>query len=97
MGKLDGSCLCGSVTYTCDADPIASANCHCRDCQKASGAPFTTNVIVPEDSVQISRLRFPHFGRISPGLPPGRPGLRRGGPDPAHPCWSYRPGGCRTT
>jgi hypothetical protein len=54
MGKLDGSCLCGNVTYTCDADPIASANCHCTDCQKTSGAAFSTNVLVPADSFSIS-------------------------------------------
>ena len=54
MGKLDGSCLCGSVTYTCDADPIASANCHCRDCQKSSGAAFSTVVLVPADALKIS-------------------------------------------
>jgi hypothetical protein len=53
MGKLDGSCVCGNVTYTCDADPIATVNCHCRDCQKSSGAAFSTNVIVPADSLQI--------------------------------------------
>ena len=54
MGKLDGSCLCGNVTYTCDADPIASANCHCRDCQRSSGAAFSTVAIVPADSLEIS-------------------------------------------
>jgi hypothetical protein len=54
MGKLDGSCLCGNVTYTCDADPIASANCHCSDCQHASGSAFSVNVLVPADSLQIS-------------------------------------------
>ena len=53
MGKLDGSCLCGNVTYTCDADPIASANCHCRDCQSSSGAAFSTVAMVPADSIEI--------------------------------------------
>jgi hypothetical protein len=54
MGKLDGNCLCGSVTYTCDADPILSANCHCYDCQRSSGAAFSTVVMVPADSIEIS-------------------------------------------
>lgn len=53
MGKLDGGCLCGNVTYTCDADPIASANCHCRDCQRSSGAAFSTVAMVPADSIEI--------------------------------------------
>lgn len=54
MGKLDGSCLCGEVTYSCDADPIASANCHCQDCQKSTGSAFSTVVMVPADSFAIS-------------------------------------------
>lgn len=54
MGKLDGSCLCGNVTYTCDATPIASVNCHCHDCQKSSGAPFSTVAMVPADSIEIT-------------------------------------------
>ena len=64
MGKLDGSCLCGNVTYTCDADPIASANCHCRDCQKSSGAAFSTVVIVPADSLEISGETLSTFDTV---------------------------------
>jgi hypothetical protein len=61
MGKLDGSCLCGNVTYTCDADPIASVNCHCRDCQRSSGAAFMTVVVVPADSIQIQGETLSEF------------------------------------
>lgn len=48
MGKLEGRCLCGNVTYTCDADPIASANCHCHDCQKSSGGLTDLGLVSPE-------------------------------------------------
>jgi hypothetical protein len=54
MGKLDGSCLCGKVTYVCDAEPLATANCHCKHCQKSTGSAFSTVVVVPEDSLEIS-------------------------------------------
>lgn len=54
MGKLDGSCLCGNVTYSCDAEPIAAANCHCKHCQKSTGSAFSTVVVVPADSLEIS-------------------------------------------
>lgn len=33
-----GSCLCGAVRYACDAAPLATVACHCRDCQKLTGA-----------------------------------------------------------
>jgi hypothetical protein len=32
-----GHCLCGAVTYTIDAEPIGTGQCHCKDCQRASG------------------------------------------------------------
>ena len=32
-----GKCLCGAVSYTVKAAPIATGQCHCKDCQRASG------------------------------------------------------------
>jgi len=75
MGKLDGSCLCGNVTYTCDADPIASANCHCRDCQSSSGAAFSTVAMVPADSIEISGETLSIFRTI--GTDHGKEAQRR--------------------
>jgi hypothetical protein len=54
MGKFDGSCLCGSLTYTCDAEPMMQAICHCKDCQRSSGAAFSMNVVVPEEEFHLS-------------------------------------------
>ena len=47
-------CLCGSVRYVCTAKPIHTFFCHCRDCQKESGAPFVSEVYVPRSSVKIT-------------------------------------------
>ena len=33
-----GGCLCGAVRYRFDAAPLATVACHCRDCQKLTGA-----------------------------------------------------------
>jgi hypothetical protein len=54
MGKLDGHCLCGSISYTSDADPVAQAICHCRNCQRQSGTAFSAVVVVPADQVEVS-------------------------------------------
>jgi hypothetical protein len=35
---ITGGCLCGSVRYESNGEPLFSVLCHCRDCQKASGA-----------------------------------------------------------
>ncbi|MGC6471892.1 MAG: GFA family protein [Parvibaculales bacterium] len=51
---MNGSCLCGAVTYTYDRERADQAlNCHCRDCQKVTGAGKVTVVGFPQDAVQI--------------------------------------------
>ena len=42
-----GGCSCGAVRYECSAGPIMSVNCHCRDCQQASGSAYSADIIVP--------------------------------------------------
>ena len=37
---LAGGCQCGAVRYRLIAEPTGASICHCRMCQKASGAPF---------------------------------------------------------
>ncbi|HSW13674.1 MAG TPA: GFA family protein [Solimonas sp.] len=36
---LQGGCLCGAIRYHIDAVPLDAGYCHCRLCQRASGAP----------------------------------------------------------
>ncbi len=33
-----GGCLCGALRYASSAEPIEAGYCHCRMCQKVSGA-----------------------------------------------------------
>ena len=48
-----GGCLCGAVRYRYDAAPIAVVACHCRDCQKLTGA---TNLL----TIYADRTAFVH-------------------------------------
>ena len=50
---FSGGCACGKIRYTCTAAPIATLNCHCRDCQISSGAPFASGIIVAVASTQV--------------------------------------------
>ena len=34
-------------------DPVVMLNCHCRDCQKASGSAYAAVVAVPKNAVQM--------------------------------------------
>ncbi len=52
--KFAGACLCSAVRYECSADPVFAGNCHCRDCQKASGSPFVAAMAVPATALKIT-------------------------------------------
>lgn len=52
--KFTGGCLCGSVRYECSAEPIAMGNCHCRDCQKATGTAYAAGLLVSQSAVTIT-------------------------------------------
>ncbi len=54
MSKIKGSCLCGSVTYESDAEPLMVATCHCTNCQHASGSSFSVNIGLPAESVTLN-------------------------------------------
>ena len=43
---IQGSCLCGAVTYEARALAGAPTHCHCRTCQKAHSAAFATTARV---------------------------------------------------
>ena len=37
-----GGCMCGVARYAFTGEPEIVLNCHCNDCQKASGGQFAT-------------------------------------------------------
>lgn len=49
-----GGCLCGNIRYKCSAAPIVMVNCHCRDCQKATGTAYAAAMLIPKDAVAIA-------------------------------------------
>jgi hypothetical protein len=53
MPKIVGSCLCGAVRYTSSMEPVLTAFCHCRDCQKAGGGGYSVNVAVPSAALEV--------------------------------------------
>ncbi len=53
MTSLSGHCLCGSVSYTADTEPMMVALCHCEDCKRQSGAAFSVNVVVERSALKI--------------------------------------------
>jgi hypothetical protein len=48
-----GGCMCGAMRYECTVAPLFMGNCHCRDCQRATGSAFAAGMLVPRDAVTI--------------------------------------------
>ncbi len=51
--SITGRCLLGGVTYSADAEPVVQAVCHCTDCQRQTGSPFTVFIGVPSASFKV--------------------------------------------
>ena len=52
--SFSGRCLCGAVTYRCDAEPVFGAHCHCEDCRRSAGTGHSSILGVPKDAFSIS-------------------------------------------
>jgi hypothetical protein len=61
MQEVRGSCLCGQVHYSANAEPALVAVCHCKHCQKQAGTAFSLVVGVPKSAMSIQgRLKTYH-------------------------------------
>lgn len=60
----NGSCQCGSVTYTLAAEPLFHYACHCHSCQKRTGSAFSMGTVVTTESLTV-RGELTPWSRIS--------------------------------
>ena len=51
----EGGCLCGAVRYQLSGAPVDAGYCHCRTCQRASGAPIVAWVTYPISAFALVR------------------------------------------
>lgn len=50
---MNGSCLCGAVTFTLSGQPRDVVACHCIRCRKTSGH-FVAATAVPEEALKVT-------------------------------------------
>jgi hypothetical protein len=50
---LEGGCTCGAVRYRLTTPPLYVHCCHCRWCQRESGAAFALNAMIEADRVEL--------------------------------------------
>lgn len=59
MDEMAGGCSCGAVRYQVRGAPVRMLNCHCRDCQRASGSAFAAIVVFPKSQFEMrGELRY---------------------------------------
>ena len=50
---LDGGCTCRAVRYRMTSRPLIVHCCHCRWCQRETGASFALNAVIESDRVLV--------------------------------------------
>ena len=59
MDPMAGGCSCGAVRYQVRGVPVRMLNCHCRDCQRASGSAFAAIFVVAKSEFELQgKLRY---------------------------------------
>ncbi|MET0962377.1 MAG: GFA family protein [Noviherbaspirillum sp.] len=70
MGKIEGGCLCGSVRYSTEVDPVMTAVCHCKHCQRQSGSAFSPIAAFPKGTLQIDKTHLTVYDDVGDsGMP----------------------------
>jgi len=51
--SLQGHCACQNVRYRLSSKPMFVHCCHCRSCQRESGASYAVNALIESDRVEL--------------------------------------------
>lgn len=55
LKNLKGGCLCGAVEYEIKDDLIYSGYCHCSECRRWTGAPFSSTGGVKDVDFKLNK------------------------------------------
>jgi hypothetical protein len=53
MTEYTGGCTCGAVRYRLTEEPMFVHCCHCRWCQRETGASFALNALIEFDRMEL--------------------------------------------
>ncbi len=54
---ITGGCACGALRYRAEGEPLMQGFCHCRSCQRTSGAGHVGWLCFPEGAVAVEGER----------------------------------------
>jgi hypothetical protein len=63
----EGGCLCGSVRYRVQGQPIRTLVCHCHFCQRVTGSTSYAESLFPVDAVSFSECQLKQYDHLSQG------------------------------
>jgi hypothetical protein len=52
--QYEGGCHCGAVRYKCSKVPELTFYCHCQDCQKTTGSPYSMELMIEKPGFAVS-------------------------------------------
>jgi hypothetical protein len=52
---FSGGCDCRAIRYECTAGPLEMFQCHCRDCQHASGGVGAFAILMPKEFFKFTK------------------------------------------
>ncbi len=62
---VEGGCQCGAVRYRLTASPLSVYNCHCKDCQRFSGAAWSMSMIVRDEDFELLSGAIARYERVA--------------------------------
>src|SRR5689334_5682845 len=60
-----GQCLCGSVRFVTQGEPMRTLQCHCKFCQRMTGSTSFAQTTYTEDAVQFSGYTMARYAHPS--------------------------------
>ena len=64
---ITGRCRCGKIRYEATPSHNWSGNCHCDDCRRATGGPYTSWFGVSPENIKFSGEKMTEY-ESSPGI-----------------------------
>ena len=61
---ISGRCLCGAVSYQSAGPAVLQFNCHCRDCQRSTGAAYAPVMFLRKEGFHIQGP-LSHFDSVA--------------------------------
>jgi hypothetical protein len=64
---FEGGCLCGTIRYAASAEPMVVIHCHCRFCQRATGAAYSVEPTFDKGSFTVTAGKPATYTQTSEG------------------------------